>query len=252
MTYSPNLENKIALITGGGSGIGLASARAMIKQGARVIITGRDLSKLQKACAELGPQASVMVVDVTSLDSLSRLMTEIKERVGLIDIVFANAGHGIFKSFGKFTEEDFHQQVDTNFKGVFFTLQKSLPLIRPGGTMLINASWTRHRPMGSAALYAATKAAVANLAQSLAAELADKAIRVNAISPGYVNTPLFNEEMLPADEARRRREEVPLSRFANGDEIGEVVAFLAGPGAAYINGQDLLIDGGMVKSKMES
>lgn len=251
MTYSLNLENKIALITGGGSGIGFASARAMIRQGARVILTGRDLDKLQKACAELGPKARAIAVDVSSLASLSSLMTTIKESVGFIDIVFANAGNGIFKSFGEFSEEDFHQQVDTNFKGVFFTLQKSLPLIRPGGTMLINASWTSHRPMGSAALYSASKAAVANLAQSLAAELAAKEIRVNAISPGYVNTPLFNEEMIPAEEAHYRRSEVPLSRFASSDEIGEVVAFLAGPGAAYINGQDLLIDGGMVKSKME-
>ncbi len=245
--------DKTVLITGGSSGIGFATAARLRQEGARVVITGRDKEKLDRAAAKLGDEDQVfpVVSDAANVEDIDYLVSMIERHVGRLDVTFANAGTGLFKPFTEFSEADFDQHVATNFKGVFFTIQKVLPLMNRGGAIILNASWTYHRPMGSAALYSATKAAVANLARTLTTELADRQIRVNAISPGYINTPLFNEDQLPEEEAAWRRGEVPMGRFGRAEEVANVVAFLASDEASYVAGQDILIDGGLVTAKVE-
>lgn len=246
-------NGKRILITGGSSGMGLATAELMVQEGAQVIITGRNQGKLEKAAQTIGAGDRIIpiVCDVSQVEEIDRLMAIIKEQVGSLDIIFANAGSGIFKSFAEFSEADFDQQVATNFKGTFFTVQKALPLINDGGAVVINASWTFHRPMGPAALYSATKAAIANLARTLTTELSNRRIRVNAVSPGYINTDQFNEAQLSEGEAAWRSKEVPLGRFGKANEVAQVVAFLASDEASYLAGQDILVDGGLARSKVE-
>lgn len=243
---------KVALVTGGTSGIGLAAARRFHDEQATVIITGRNQDKLDNAARLLsgGDSASdrflALQADTADLNAIDAAIHRIDERFGRLDIVFANAGVGGFNSVEDIDEADFDTVVDINFKGLFFTIQKALPLMREGGAVVINASWTLYRGIAISSLYSATKAAVHNLARTMAADLAARRIRVNSISPGYVNTELFNEGMLGPDEAARCRQEVALKRFAEPPEIAAVVAFLASDDASYITGQDLLVDGGLV------
>lgn len=241
------LENKKAIITGGSSGIGYATAEAFLKAGATVLITGRSLDKLEKAEAALASYGEVLALqsDASALTDIEALASEAEQELGSLDILFANAGAGVFKPFGELTEKDVDLALNTNLKGIFFTIQKLLPLINPYGSVILNASWTYHRGLEQATIYSATKAAVANLAQTLSAELADIPVRVNSISPGYINTEMFNEEMLGEEEANRRSQQVPAQRLGKAEEVAESVLFLASKEASYINGQDIRIDGGL-------
>ncbi|MEV0146227.1 MULTISPECIES: glucose 1-dehydrogenase [unclassified Nonomuraea] len=239
---------KTALITGGTSGMGLATAHRLVAEGAHVIVTGRTRQRVDQAAATLGPRALGVVADTADLTALDALMDTVRTRYGRLDVVFANAGTGTFVPFAEITEADFDHTVDVNVKGVFFTIQKALPLIAEGGSVVINASWTLHRGNGILTLYSATKAAAHNLARTLAAELAPRSVRVNSISPGYIDTPMYPAAALSEAEAAAITGRVVAGRFGRPEEIAAAVAFLASPEASYINGQDLVIDGGLVNA----
>ncbi|GAA2822943.1 glucose 1-dehydrogenase [Nonomuraea rubra] len=237
-------DGKIALITGGTSGMGLAAARRLLAEGARVVITGRDKARLDAALDDLGGGDRVLAVrgDVADLVDLDALTATIRDRYGRLDVVFANAG---VASFGEVTEAEFDRIVTINFKGVFFTVHKTLPLLADGAAVVINASWTLHRGLPGASIYAATKAAVHNLARTLAADLAPRGIRVNSVSPGYIETPMFHDNISAEAEAAVLAA-VPAGRLGTAEDVAGAVAFLASAEASYVNGQDLIIDGGLV------
>ncbi|MFD0364835.1 glucose 1-dehydrogenase [Nocardia sp. GCM10030253] len=248
MTHiSSRFDDKIALITGGTSGMGLATARRLLAEGAQVVITGRDTARLDAAVADLGGADRVLAIrgDVANLADLDAMTTAIRERFGRLDVVFANAGIGTFQPNGDITEAEFDRAVDVNFKGVFFTIQKTIPLLPEHAAIVINASWTLHRGLPNASLYSATKAAVHNLAHTLAAELGPKGIRVNSVSPGYIDTPMFHDNVT-TEAAAAVVADVAAGRIGTADDVADVVAFLASGEASYINGQDLIIDGGLV------
>jgi NAD(P)-dependent dehydrogenase (short-subunit alcohol dehydrogenase family) len=245
---SYNFKNKVAVVTGGTSGMGLATVRSLVASGASVVFTGRDRHKLNGIVEELSSLGHIMGMeaDATDLNAIDKLIGEIKSQFGRVDILFANAGIGRFKPFLETDEFDYNAVLDANLKGAFFIIQKCVPLMPPGSSIIINASWTPHRALPQSAIYTASKAAVAALAKALAAELAEQGIRVNAISPGFINTGQFNENQLPAREAISYKQAIPLKRFGEPREIAEVACFLASEGASFVNGQDIVIDGGMV------
>jgi NAD(P)-dependent dehydrogenase (short-subunit alcohol dehydrogenase family) len=248
MTYGASrFDNKIALVTGGTSGMGLATARKLLGEGAQVVITGRDKTRLDAAVEELAGADRVLAVrsDVANLADLDALTAAIRDRFGRLDVVFANAGVASFQPNRDVTEAEFDRVVDINFKGVFFTIQKSLGLLADGASIVINASWTMHRGLPAASLYAATKAAVQNLARTLAAELGPRGIRVNSVSPGYIVTAMFHDAVPPEAHAGIVAQ-VASGRLGTADDVADAVAFLASGDASYINGQDLVIDGGLV------
>ncbi|MBE1535629.1 SDR family oxidoreductase [Actinomadura algeriensis] len=252
MTNDERFAGKVALITGGTSGMGLAVARRLLAEGARVVVTGRDQGRLDAAAKGLdgaGPGADGRVLavraDAGSLPDLDALMDTVRDRLGRLDVVFANAGTGTFGPAADITEADFDHSVNVNFKGVYFTIQKALPLLADDASIVINASWTLHRGLPIASLYSATKAAVQSLARTLAAELGPRGVRVNSVSPGYIDTPMFRGAV-PADEVEGNRAQVASGRIGTPEEVAGAVAFLASADAAYVNGQDLIVDGGLV------
>jgi NAD(P)-dependent dehydrogenase (short-subunit alcohol dehydrogenase family) len=238
--------DKVALVTGGTSGMGLAAARRFAAEGAHVVITGRNRSRVEATAAELGERALGVVADAADPAQLDAMVEAVENRHGRLDVVFANAGIGTFRPFAEITVADFDRSVGVNFKGVFFAIQKALPLLADGGSIVINASWTLHRGNGVLTLYSATKAAAHNLARTLAPELGARRIRVNSISPGYIDTPMYPEAALDAAEAEAVRSQVVAHRFGRPEEVAAAVAFLASAEASYINGHDLIIDGGLV------
>ncbi|MFI6869354.1 glucose 1-dehydrogenase [Nocardia sp. NPDC050406] len=248
MTHNGSrFDGKIALITGGTSGMGLATAQRLVSEGARVVITGRDKSRLDAAVEQLGDRVLGIAGDTTSLADLDALAAAIDQRYGRLDVVFANAGIGAFAPVDTVTEAEFYRVVDINLKGTFFTIQKTLPLLRSGSSIVINASFALTRGVPSAALYSATKAAIHNLARTLAAELSPNGIRVNSISPGYIDTPAFRSEASPEAQASVASA-IPAGRIGESSEVAAAVAFLASDEASYINGQDLLVDGGLINA----
>ncbi|MFF4974785.1 SDR family oxidoreductase [Streptomyces sp. NPDC001083] len=242
--------NHTVLITGGTSGMGLATARRLLDEGAYVVITGRDEARLAKAATELDAGTRLLTVraDAASLPDLDALMRRVETWRGSLDAVFANAGTGVFKRGTDLTEADFDHSADVNFKGVFFTVQKALPLMRDGGVIVLNASWTLHRGMAVASVYSATKAAVHNLARTLGSDLAPRGIRVNSVSPGYIDTEMYRGANTTPEADERNAAQVPLGTIGHAADVAAAVAFLASADAAYITGQDLVIDGGLVGS----
>ncbi|MDA3649125.1 SDR family oxidoreductase [Saccharopolyspora indica] len=241
--------NKTALITGGTSGMGLTTARRLLDEGAYVAITGRDQARLDSAIARLDTDRVLAVrADVASLADTDQLMRRVETWRGGLNAVFANAGTGIFKPSAEITEADFDRTVDVNVKGVFFTIQKALPLMRDGSAIVINASWTLHRGLATGSIYSASKAAVHNLARTLGADLAPRGIRVNSVSPGYIDTAMYRSLNTDPGSEARNSAEVALGSLGHSEDVAAAVAFLASDDAAYITGQDLVVDGGLVGS----
>lgn len=241
-------HGKTVLITGGGSGIGLGTARLLAGAGANVVIAGRSADRLEAAVKDLDAGDLVLAVpaDVSRVGDLDRLMSQVRNRFGHLDGVFANAGTGVVARCADITEATFDQVIGTNVKGAFFTVQKALPLMTQGGSIVLNASWTLHRGMAPGSLYSASKAAVLNLARTLAPDLAGQGIRVNAVTPGHIVTDMFNA-ISGSDEVREFfRSQVTLGRIGQPQDVAEAVAFLLSPRASYITGTELLVDGGLV------
>lgn len=242
------LQDKAAVITGGTTGLGFETARRFVAEGARVIITGTGEERLKAAAAELGSDVRWLVADVRRLDQLDGLAEFAGETFGSVDVVFANAGVGKFASVDAVDEIFFDEQFDINVKGLFFTVQKLLPLMPSGASIILNASAVNAKGVATGSVYFATKAAVRSLARTLAAELGPRGIRVNALSPGYVPTQFFARTGLP-DEVRQGFETMietgtPLGRVGRPDEIAAAAVFLASDESSYVNAVDLVVDGG--------
>ncbi len=245
------LDNKVAVVTGGSSGIGLATAQRFIAEGARVVVTGRNQEALDAAVSTLGGGATGIRGDVANLDDLDRLFAQVRERFGRIDVLFANAGVAPFVPFRAVTEEHFDRLFNINVRGLFFTVQKALPLLADGASVILNASVVAQVGLPNTSVYSATKAAVRSLGRTLAAELSPRGIRVNVVSPGLIETPLVGKLGLSPDEVEAFGAQVvqqtPLGRLGKAEEIAATVAFLASDDASYFTGADLVADGGMVQ-----
>ena len=249
--HAGKLEGKVALITGGNSGIGLATAKQFVNEGAYVFITGRREAELAAAKKQIGKNVTAIQGDVSNLDDLDRLFVQIKREKGKIDIVFANAGVARYAPLGAITEDFFDSIFDINVKGVLFTVQKSLPLLRDGGSIILNASIVGSKGLSSNSVYSATKAAVRSFARTWTTDLKDRRIRVNAISPGPIDTPGLSELLASSETGEQRKKmistTVPLGRFGRPEEIAKAVVFLASDDASYITGIELFVDGGFAQ-----
>jgi NAD(P)-dependent dehydrogenase (short-subunit alcohol dehydrogenase family) len=245
------LEGKVALITGGNSGIGLATAKRFVNEGAYVFITGRRKSELDAAVKEIGKNVTAVQGDVANLDDLDRLFAQIKKEKGKIDVLFANAGIAKYAPLGAIGEELYDSIFDINIKGVLFTVQKALPLLPDGASVILNASIVASKGFSSNSVYSASKAAVRSFARTWTTDLKDRRIRVNAVSPGSTDTPGLNELLASSETGKERRKmisnTVPLGRLGSPDEIAKAVVFLASDDSSYITGTELFVDGGIAQ-----
>jgi NAD(P)-dependent dehydrogenase (short-subunit alcohol dehydrogenase family) len=245
------LEEKIALITGGNSGIGLATAKRFVSEGAYVFITGRRDAELSAAVKEIGKNATGVQGDVSNLGDLDRLFAQIKREKGKLDIVFANAGVATYAPFGKITEEHFDSIFDINVKGLLFTVQKALPLMPDGASIILNASIVASKGLSSNSVYSATKAAIRSFARTWTTDLKDRHIRVNAVSPGPIDTPGLNNLVASTGAGEERLKAlskvVPLGRLGTPDEIAKAVVFLASDDSSFVTGTELFVDGGFAQ-----
>lgn len=249
---SQKLSGKVALVTGGTSGIGLATAKQFVAEGAYVFITGRRQTELDAAVNEIGKNVMGIQGDVSNLADLDRLYATIEQEQGRLDIIFANAGVGEFMPLGSITEEHFDKTFNINVKGLLFTVQKALPLIPEGASIILNASTTSIKGTPAFSVYSATKAAVRSFARNWTLDLKDRKIRLNAISPGVVPTPAYNplwglnEEQLK-ELMENLANNIPLGRVGTPDEIAKAVVFLASDDSSFVNGIELFVDGGMAQ-----
>jgi NAD(P)-dependent dehydrogenase (short-subunit alcohol dehydrogenase family) len=249
---SQKLTGKIAVITGGSSGIGLATAKRFISEGAYVFITGRRKTELDAAVREIGSNVTGVQGDAARLDDLDKLYAAVKEQKGKLDIVFANAGTGEFAPLGQITETHFDKQFNVNVRGLLFTVQKALPLLRQGGAIVLNASIVSITGSPAFSVYSATKAAVRSFARTWSVDLKDQRIRVNAISPGVIPTPGYNTSLGMTQEqvdqfVQSQIGNIPLGRPGTTDEIAKAVLFLASDDSSYVNGVELFVDGGLAQ-----
>jgi NAD(P)-dependent dehydrogenase (short-subunit alcohol dehydrogenase family) len=245
------LEGKIALITGGNSGIGLATAKRFVNEDAYVFITGRRNAELAAAVKEIGRNVMGVQGDVSNLADLDRLFAQIKREKSKLDIVFANAGIAKFALLGTITEEHYNSIFNINVKGLLFTVQKALPLMPDGASIILNASIAASKGLGANSVYSATKAAVRSFARVWTTDLKDRRIRVNAVSPGAIDTLGLSDPLAPAEAAGQPKIVIsnmtPLGRFGTPDEIAKAVVFLASDDSSYITGTELFVDGGFAQ-----
>ena len=242
------LKGKTALITGGTSGIGLATAKLFQEQGARVAVTGRDKARMAEASKALGPTATVVRADACSLTELDAAAAQIAAQFGKLDVLFVNAGVVYPTPLDGTTEARYDEIMDTNVKGVFFTVQKFAPLMNEGGSIVLNTSWLNQVGTPGLSIVSASKAAVRSFARTLSAELIGRKIRVNAVSPGAIDTPIHGKTGMPADQlaafAAHIIEDVPMHRFGKAEEVAAAVLFLASDASSYILGSEMVVDGG--------
>jgi NAD(P)-dependent dehydrogenase (short-subunit alcohol dehydrogenase family) len=245
------LDGKIALITGGNSGIGLATAKQFVHEGAYVFITGRRAPELAAAVKEVGRHVTGVQGDVSNLGDLDRLFAQIKQEQGKLDIVFANAGAATYAPFGTITEEHYDSIFNINVKGLLFTVQKALPLLPDGASIILNASIVASKGLPANSVYSATKAAVRSFARTWTTDLKTRRIRVNAVSPGPIDTPGLNDLAASTGAGEQRLKmmsnSVPLGRLGTPTEIAKAVVFLASDDSSYITGAELFVDGGFAQ-----
>ena len=245
------LDGKAAVITGGSSGMGLATAKLFVKEGAYVYITGRRQKELDEAAREISKNVTAVQGDVANLADLDRLYAVVKEKHGRMDIVFANAGAGELAPLGRITEQHFDKLFNINVKGLLFTVQKALPLMGDGGSIILNGSIAGYTGTEAFSVYSATKAAVRSFARSWTNDLKARKIRVNTLSPGPVDTPIFNSIGVTQDEVEKVKQgfaaQVPLGRMGRPEEIASVALFLAADDSSFVTGIDLSVDGGMAQ-----
>jgi NAD(P)-dependent dehydrogenase (short-subunit alcohol dehydrogenase family) len=249
---SLRLDGKVAVITGGSSGLGLATARRFVEEGSFVFITGRRQKELDEAVGSIGRNIRAVQGDMAVLDDIRRLYATVQKEKGKIDIVFANAGTGAFAPLGQITEQHFDAQFDINVKGLLFTVQEALPLLRDGGAVVLNASVVSVTGSAAMSVYSASKAAVRSFARTWSVDLKDRRIRVNAISPGLVPTPGYNTSLGMSSEQVEQYvataiPSIPLGRAGTPDEIAKAVVFLASDDSSYVTGIELFVDGGMTQ-----
>lgn len=242
------LENKVAVITGGNSGIGLATAKRFLDEGARVAISGRSQKTLDEAVKSLGNDVLAVQADAARIADTEKLFAAIQQKFGKIDVLFVNAGVGKFAPLEFVTEEMYDETFGINAKGAYFTIQKALPHLNEGSSIVLNTSVASHIGAINGSVYAATKAAMRSFTRSLAAELVGRKIRVNAVAPGATETPIFGRSGLSPDQVAELRKrflaDIPMQRFGQPEEIAAAVAFLASSDASFITGVELDVDGG--------
>ena len=245
------LQGKIALVTGGSSGIGLATAKRFVSEGAYVFITGRRNDELVAAVKEISKNVTGVQGDVSKLADLDRLFAQIKREKGKLDIVFANAGVAKYARLGTITEELFDSIFNANVKGLVFTVQKALPLLPDGASIILNASIVGSKGLAMNSVYSATKAAIRSFARTWTTDLKDHHIRVNAVSPGSIDTPGLNDLLASSEVGEQRRKMIstltPLGRLGTPDEIAKAVVFLASDDSSYVTGIELFVDGGFAQ-----
>ncbi|HYZ89007.1 MAG TPA: SDR family oxidoreductase [Myxococcales bacterium] len=244
------LNGKIAVVTGGTTGIGLATARLFAAEGAKVIVTGRNADTLAAARKELAGVAEVVQSDAGDPKQVRRLFEDVGRAHGRIDVLFLNAGIAKFAPFDGSSDELFDETLRVNVKGPFVALKAALPYLGKGASVIVNTSVASERALAGAAVYSASKAALAALARGAALELAARGIRVNAVSPGPITTPIFGKTGLPQealdDFAKHIPERIPLGRFGAADEVAQAALFLASDDASFVNGHELTVDGGLL------
>ncbi len=243
------LTGKVALITGGNSGIGLATAKLFQAEGANVVITGRRQDAVAAAVREIGGKSTGIVSDTGNVNDIQALYQTVKEQYGKIDVLFLNAGVATFGSFTEVDEAAFDNMVNVNFKGLFFNVQMALPLLTEGSSVIFTTSVADQKGFATTSVYSATKAAVRSLARSLSAELVEHKIRFNAIAPGPIDTPIFDKLGIPKETIPEVKEgfasQVPMKRMGSPDDIAQAALFLASDDSSFVMGIDLTVDGGM-------
>ena len=248
---SNKLGGKVAVITGGNSGIGLATARRFVAEGAHVFITGRRQAELGEAVTQIGRNVTGVQGDVSRLTDLDRLFATVKRQQGRLDVLFANAGVVALAPLGEITEEHFDKVFHINVKGLLFTVQKALPLLTDGGSIILNASIVASKGMEAISVYSASKAAVRSFARCWTTDLKHRQIRVNVISPGYTETPILNKAGLTQERVDELKVSfaaaVPMGRMGRPDEVAKAAVFLASDDSSYVAGIELFVDGGMAQ-----
>ncbi len=243
------LEGKVAVITGGNSGIGLATAKRLQEEGARGAISGRSKKTLDEAVKTIGNGVVAVQADVAKLTDIDKLYAEVSQKLGKIDVLFVNAGVAKFAPLAETSESLYDEQFDINIKGAYFTIQKALPLLNDGASIILNTSVAGSTGFAGASAYSATKAALRSLARTAAAELVGRGIRVNAVAPGPIVTPILGRSGLPKEAidefTKGVTADVPMKRFGQPEEVASVVAFLASQDASYITGVEINVDGGL-------
>jgi NAD(P)-dependent dehydrogenase (short-subunit alcohol dehydrogenase family) len=242
-------EGKVAVVTGGNSGIGLATAKRLHEEGAKVVIAGRSRKTLDEAVKTIGNSVIAVQTDVAKLTDVDKLFAEVSRKLGKIDVLFVNAGIVTFAPFAETSESAYDEQFDINMKGAYFTIQKALPLLNDGASIILNTSVADSKGGAGVSAYSATKAALRSLARTAAAELVDRGIRVNTVAPGPIVTPILGRSGLPKEAVDEFAKEIvakiPMKRFGQPEEVAATVAFLASQDASYITGVEINVDGGM-------